>query len=62
MLLDKLDGVGADRQVKWRLSLRCAHRRPRAPIRARQKAGLGRFRPSFEICHGQRAFGPDGDD
>ena len=23
---------------------------------------LGRFRPSFEICHGQRAFGPDGDD
>jgi len=23
MLLDKLDGVGADRQVKWRLSLRC---------------------------------------
>ena len=39
-----------------------AHRRPPAPIRARQKAGLGRFRPSFEICHGQRAFGPDGDD
>jgi hypothetical protein len=23
MLLDKLDGVGADRQVKWRFSLRC---------------------------------------
>ena len=23
MLLDKLDGVGADRQVKWRVSLRC---------------------------------------
>ena len=23
ILLDKLDGVGADRQVKWRFSLRC---------------------------------------
>lgn len=23
MLLDKLDGVGADRQMKWRFSLRC---------------------------------------
>ena len=23
MLLDKLDGVGADRQEKWRFSLRC---------------------------------------
>jgi len=23
MLLDKLDGVGADRQVEWRFSLRC---------------------------------------
>jgi hypothetical protein len=23
MRLDKLDGVGTDRQVKWRFSLRC---------------------------------------
>lgn len=27
MLLDKLDGVGADRQVKWRFSLAVALQR-----------------------------------
>ena len=30
MLLDKLDGVGADRQVKWRFSLRCDFNKPAA--------------------------------
>ncbi|MFL5232120.1 MAG: hypothetical protein ACJ8DM_04250 [Microvirga sp.] len=59
MLLDKLDGVGADRQVKWRFSLRCDFNKQAAES---VRIALGRFRPSFEICHGQRAFGPDGDD
>ena len=40
VLLDKLDGVGADRQVKWRFSLRCDFNKQAGISRVAASSGI----------------------
>ena len=56
MLLDKLDGVGADRQVKWRFSLRCDFNKQAAEsVRIALLGMVGGFR-SVQRCSGRTRF------